>query len=288
MITGFPGEPPCHERFESETWAPMSAPCRMSSTSTSVGSLRSRSTAISGRRRRRASSTSSARTGSATTAAGPLTNNVLFESEKQQVSLSILPATTSSGIKPPTLIPPLTLPGFPPPGGPPLIPVPRLTLMQLSPSTQVPVPALGTGQLIVLNLTVPVRNDPVDPALKSFRQIVQLLETLPPNFPFRAAIVGAVPNPIKVIGDISSGFKWGIDPVFDLKRISGPTEFVVGARANASYTINILPGGPSGLKLGLFAKGDFKGTVDYTSELATATPLFLMQGAFTLGFDGRF
>ena len=220
--------------------------------------------------------------------AGPLTNNVLFESEKQQVSLSILPATTSSGIKPPTLIPPLTLPGFPAPGGPPLIPVPRLTLMQLSPSTQVPVPALGTGQLIVLNLTVPARNDPVDPALKSFRQIVQLLETLPPNFPFRAAIVGAVPNPVKVIGDIASGFKWGIDPVFDLKRISGPTEFVVGARANASYTINILPGGPSGLKLGLFAKGDFKGTVYYTSELATATPLFLMQGAFTLGFDGRF
>ena len=220
--------------------------------------------------------------------AGPLTNNKLFESEKQQVSLSILPATTSSGIKPPTLIPPLTLPGFPAPGGTPLIPVPRLTLMQLSPSTQAPVPALGTGQLIVLNLTVPARNDPVDPALKSFRQIVELLETLPPNFPFRAAIIGAVPNPVKVIGDISSGFKWGIDPVFDLKKFSGPAEFVVGARANASYTINILPGGPSGLKLGLFAKGDFKGTLDYTSELATATPLFLMQGAFTLGFDGRF
>ena len=220
--------------------------------------------------------------------AGPLTNNKLFESEKQQVSLSILPATTSSGIKPPTLIPPLTLPGFPAPGGTPLIPVPRLTLMQLSPSTQAPVPALGTGQLIVLNLTVPARNDPVDPALKSFRQIVELLETLPPNFPFRAAIIGAVPNPVKVIGDISSGFKWGIDPVFDLKKFAGPAEFVVGARANASYTINVLPGGPSGLKLGLFAKGDFKGTLDYTSELATATPLFLMQGAFTLGFDGRF
>ena len=179
--------------------------------------------------------------------AGPLTNNKLFESEKQQVSLSILPATTSSGIKPPTLIPPLTLPGFPAPGGTPLIPVPRLTLMQLSPSTQAPVPALGTGQLIVLNLTVPARNDPVDPALKSFRQIVELLETLPPNFPFRAAIIGAVPNPVKVIGDISSGFKWGIDPVFDLKKFSGPAEFVVGARANASYTINVLPGGPSGL-----------------------------------------
>jgi hypothetical protein len=223
--------------------------------------------------------------------AGQNTNNKLFESEKQQFSLSILPAGAASsfGIKPPTLIPPLTQPGFPAPGSPPLIPVPRLTLMQLAPASSAGVPALGSGQLLVLNLTVPARNDPVDPAVKSFRQIVQLLETLPPNFPFRAAIIGAVPNPIKVIGDISSGFKWGIDPVFDLKKFSGPPEFAVGARANASYTINVLPGtGPSGLKLGLFAKGDFKGTVDYTSERATSTPLFQMQGAFSLGFDGRF
>src|SRR6187431_2438109 len=69
--------------------------------------------------------------------AGPMTNNKLFESEKQQFSLSILPASASSsfGINPPTLIPPLTLPGFPTPGAPPLIPVPRLTLMQLLPSS---------------------------------------------------------------------------------------------------------------------------------------------------------
>ena len=223
--------------------------------------------------------------------AGPMTNNKLFESEQQQLSLSILPAGASSsfGIKPPTLIPPLTLPGFPAPGGPPLIPVPRLTLMQLAPASSAPVPALGNGQVIVLSLTVPSRNDPVDPAVKSFRQIVQLLETLPPNFPFRAQIIGAVPNPIKVIGDISSGFKWGFDPVFDLKKLSGPPEFAVGAGANASYTINVLPGNqPSGLKLGIFAKGDFKGTVDYTSERATSTPLFQMQGAFSLGLDGRF
>jgi len=223
--------------------------------------------------------------------AGPLTNNKLFESERQQVTLSIrrADAAASFGIRSPTLIPPLTLPGFPAPGGPPLIPVPRLTLMQLFPSSSAPVPALGNGQGLVLNLTVPARNDPVDPALRSFRQIVQLLDTLPPNFPFRAQIIGAVPNPIKVIGDIDSGFKWGIDPVFDLKKLSGPPEFAIGARANASYTISVLPGtGPSGVKLGLFAKADFNGTVDYTSERATSTPLFQMQGAFTLGLDGRF
>jgi peptidoglycan hydrolase-like protein with peptidoglycan-binding domain len=223
--------------------------------------------------------------------AGPNTNNKLFESEVQQVSISILPAAArgASGIASPTLIPPLSLPGLPSLGGRPLIPVPRLTLLQLSPSSSAPVPAIGNGQVLALSLTVPTRNDPTDPALKSFRQIVNLLETLPASFPFRAALIGAVPNPVKVVGDISSGFRWGIEPVFDLKKLAGPTEFAAGASANASYTINVLPGtGPAAVKLGFFAKGDFKGTIDYTSERATSTPLFQMQGVFTLGFDGRF
>jgi peptidoglycan hydrolase-like protein with peptidoglycan-binding domain len=223
--------------------------------------------------------------------AGPITNNKLFESEQQRFSISILPAgaPTAFGVRSPTLIPPLSLPGLPALGGPPLIPVPRLTLMQLAPSSSVVVPALGNGQVVALSLTVPSRNDPVDPAVKSFRQIVQVLETLPASFPFRAQLIGAVPNPVKVIGDISSGFKWGVEPVFDLKKLAGPTEFAAGAKANASYTINVLRGtGPAGLKLGIFAKGDFKGTVDYTSERATSTPLFQMQGVFTLGLDGRF
>ena len=79
-----------------------------------------------------------------------------------------------------------------------------------------------------------------------------------------------MPNPIKVIGDISSGFKWGIDPVFDLKKFSGPAG-VRRRRARQRQLHDQHPArhGPSGLKLGLFAKGDFKGTVDYTSELAT-------------------
>jgi peptidoglycan hydrolase-like protein with peptidoglycan-binding domain len=222
---------------------------------------------------------------------GPNTNNKLFESELQQVSISILPAgaRSASGIAAPTLIPPLSLPGLPSLGGRPLIPVPRLTLLQLAPSSSAPVPAIGNGQVLALSLTVPTRNDPIDPALKSFRQIVNLLETLPASFPFRAALIGAVPNPVKVVGDISSGFKWGIEPVFDLKKLAGPTEFAAGAGANASYTINVLPGtGPAAVKLGFFVKGDFKGTIDYTSERATSTPLFQMQGVFTLGFDGRF
>lgn len=222
--------------------------------------------------------------------AGHNTNDKLFESEKQQISIALVlrSTTNASGIVSPTIIPPLTLPGFPSLTPTPLIPVPKLTLMQLPPSSSTLVPPLGNGQVLALGLTVPVRNDPLDPALKTFRTIVQLLETLPPNFPFRATLIGAVPSPIKVIGDISSGFKWGVEPVFDLKKLAGPTEFAAGAAVNASYTINVLRGGASGLKLGIFAKGDFKGTIDYTSERATSTPLFQMQGAFSLGFDGRF
>lgn len=224
--------------------------------------------------------------------AGPVSNAKLFEAETQPVSIALVRregVTSASGLRAPTLIPPLTLPGFPSLTPTPLIPVPRLSLVQLAPASSTVMPPLGNGQLLALGLTAPVRNDPLDPALKSFRQIVQLLDTLPASFPFRATLIGAVPNPVKTIGDISSGFRWGVEPLFDLKKIAGPTEFAAGAGVNAGYTINVLRGnGPSGIKLGFFTKGDFKATIDYTSERATSTPLFQMQGAVTVGFDGRF
>lgn len=161
--------------------------------------------------------------------------------------------------------------------------------MQLLSASSVSVPPLGTGQVLALNLTVPTRNDPVDPALKRFRQIVQVLQNLPDKFPFKATLIGAVPNPVAVIGDVASAFQWGVTPLFDLKKIPRPTEFAAGAGVDASYTVNVLRGdGPSGIKLGLFAKGEFKDTIDDTSERATSTPLFEMQGAFSLGLDGRF
>src|SRR4029079_467745 len=109
------------------------------------------------------------------------------------------------------------------------------------PSSFLRIPALTSqGQVLNLTLTAPARNDPVDPALKSFRQIVQVLETLPPNFPFRTMIIGAVPNPVKKIGDLGFGFKWGIDPVFDLKKLGPPVEFSTGIKGNASYTLRVI------------------------------------------------
>ncbi len=220
---------------------------------------------------------------------GNNTHAKLFEVEEVPFSLAIVPnllltlpqigsglLTPSPGINVPTLIPSPV--------------VPTLTPFRLQPSSFSSIPSLNSqGQTLNLKLTVPARNDPRDPALKSFQQIVQLLETLPPNFPFRAAIIGAVPNPIKKIGDLGLGFNWGIAPLFDLKKLAGPTEFSVGAKGNASYTLGVInQPGPGGLKLGIFAKGDFKGELDYTSEKATSRPLLHLEGSIILGVAGRF
>ena len=236
---------------------------------------------------------------------GNQTFGKLFENEVQRFTLGIVPrlllslpptgpgsGKAPSGIRPPRLIPPLVLPGQPAPASPPGVPLPfpNLTQLRLPPDSLTPIPALnGRGQLLALSLTVPSRNDPEDPALTSFKQIVQVLETLPPNFPFRAQIIGAVPNPVKKIGDIDFGFQWGVDPVFDLKQLTGPAEFSVGAKGNASYTMKVInQPGPGGLKLGFFAKGDFKGEFDYTSPNASSRPLLQLEGTILLGVDGRF
>lgn len=232
---------------------------------------------------------------------GRNTNLKLFESEVVSVSVGIIPKLAldlpnslgrPSSIRPPTLIPPLSLPGQPTaprplPGiQPPLL----VTQLRLAPSSRVTIPALNTtGQILNLTLNAPSRNDPDDPALKSFRQIVQLLDTLPPNFPFRAMIINAVPNPVKKIGDLEFGFQWGIEPLFDLKQLTGPTEFLVGATGDASYTLKVINrAGPGGLKLGIFAKGDFKAELDYTTQQAISRPLLQVEGSFVLGAVGRF
>lgn len=241
---------------------------------------------------------------------GNATAGKLFETEIVPFSMLIMPRLqltlpqlgggTPSGIQPPRLIPPLTLPGQP-------AQRPALLPFQLFPSSFTRLPALAPqGQLLTLTLSVPARNDPLDPALRSFQQIIQLLDSLPPNFPFRAALIGAVPTPaapqpnfpsgltspvptpFKRPGDFNTGFKWGIDPVFDLKKAASPTEFTVGAKGNARYTFGLINRGASGLRIGLFVAGDFKAELDYTSEKAQSRPLLHLEGAVTTGLGGVF
>lgn len=218
---------------------------------------------------------------------GPRTAARMFETERLPLALRLAPASALafSGIQPPRLIPPLSLPGLPP-SAPTL---PTLSPVSLFPSGSARLPPLtAQGQTLAFVLNVPVRNDPLDPTARSQQQVLQLLQTLPANFPFRAAIIGALPQPVKTPGDPDRGFKWGVDPVFDLRKLGSPVEFGVGLKGQARYTVQVVSSGASGLKLGLFVGGDFKAVLDYTSAQATARPLFELQGSVTTGLGGVF
>ena len=218
---------------------------------------------------------------------GPLTVGRMFQTEQLPVVLRLAPSSSTSalGLQPPRLIPPLTLPGLPPGR----VVLPALSPIQLFPSGTARLPPLtAQGQLLTLLVTVPVRNDPMDPTLRSQQQVLQLLQSLPPNFPFRAALLGAVPQPTKIDGTLDKGFKWGVAPVFELNKVAAPAEFAVGLQGNARYTLQLVPSGPGGLKIGWFVGGDFKATIDYTTSQATSRPLFQFQGTVTTGLGGVF
>jgi hypothetical protein len=214
---------------------------------------------------------------------GPETLGKLFEVELVPVSLAVVPHLTltmptlggsPSGLQPPQLIPPLTLPPLSPPGQPPLVsPLSPPVLMPflLPPASFLSVPSLTQrGQALQLTLTGPARNDPLDPRVTSFNQIMQLVNSLPPDFPFRASLIDLVPKPVRKLGPleldpvepITFGFKWGgIKPLFDLKSVGPPVEFAVGAKTTARYVLKLINRpGATVPQLGLFGQGDFKGT----------------------------
>lgn len=226
---------------------------------------------------------------------GPNTMAKLFEEEQLPITLALTPVQASTttgprlGIQPPRLIPPLTLP--------PLTP-PLVTPFVLPPDSTSRIPALTpTGQTITFVITSPVRNDPVDPAAASFAEIMRLLDKLPPTFPFRGSIIGAVPKPVKKVGvleldpvsPMSFGFQWGVKPVFDFKSIGPPIEFAVGGAINARYVLKLIDK-PGSLvpQLGLFGQGDFRGTIDWTSQAAQSRPQIDLKGSFFGGIQGRF
>jgi hypothetical protein len=217
---------------------------------------------------------------------GPNTMLKLFEEELMTVSLALEPQpaparnTSSSGIQPPRLLPPLPIPFI------------------LPPDSSVGVPALTPpGQTLTFLLTTPLRNDPADPAMASFQQIMRILNQLPQNFPFRGAILGAVPKPVKKVGPLaldpvnpmSFGFKWGVAPVFELKSLGPPINFLAGAKADARYVLKLVDK-PGALvpQLGLFVQGDFKGTIDWTSKSAQSKPQIDLKGTVSIGIKGTF
>ena len=227
---------------------------------------------------------------------GPNTMGKLFEEEQLPITFVLVPQQESTigdpqqGIRPPRLIPPLTLP----PLTPPLVTTPLF----LPPDSSARVPALtASGQAVTFVTTAPVRNDPIDPATRSFSEIMRLLDRLPQSFPFRGTIIGAVPKPVTKVGPLelnpvspmNFGFQWGVEPVFDLKSIGPPVEFKVGGDVNARYVLKLIDK-PGSLvpQLGLFVQGDFRGTIDWTSQAAQSRPQIDLKGSILGGIGGTF
>lgn len=226
---------------------------------------------------------------------GPRTMAKLLEEEQLQITLALVPQKSATfgapprGIQPPRLIPPLTLP--------PLTP-PTAMAFFLPPDSSSRIPVLTpAGQTLSFLTTAPVRSDPVDPATRSFNEIMRLLDRLPQSFPFRGTIIGAVPRPIRKVGPLeldpvspmSFGFQWGVDPLFDLKSIGPPIQFAVGGAVNARYLLKLIDKpGSTVPQLGLFVQGDFRGTIDWTSQTAESRPQIDLKGSIFGGLQGRF
>jgi peptidoglycan hydrolase-like protein with peptidoglycan-binding domain len=222
---------------------------------------------------------------------GPRTMAKLFEEEQLPITLALVPQQGSTfggpprGIQPPRLIPPLTLP-------------PLVTPFFLPPDSSSRIPVLTqAGQTVSFLTTAPLRSDPVDPATRSFTEIMRLLDRLPQSFPFRGTIIGAVPTPVRKVGPLeldpvspmSFGFQWGVKPVFDLKTIGPPVQFAVGGAVNARYVLKLVDKpGSTVPQLGLFVQGDFRGTIDWTSQAAESRPQIDLKGSFAGGVVGRF
>ena len=226
---------------------------------------------------------------------GPRTMAKLFEEEQLAITLALVPQQGSTfggqsrGIQPPRLIPPLTLP--------PLTP-PLVTPFFLPPDSSSRIPGLTpAGQTVSFLATAPVRNDPIDPATRSFNEIIRLLDRLPQSFPFRGTIIGAVPKPVRKVGPLeldpvspmNFGFQWGVKPVFDLNSIGPPVQFAVGGAVNARYVLKLVDKpGSTVPQLGLFVQGDFRGTIDWTSQAAESRPQIDLKGSIAGGVLGRF
>jgi len=189
--------------------------------------------------------------------------------------------TSQFGLKPPQLIPPLQWPGPPglPPG--PFILGRNFSLSQSSasqlPDFSAPVNALG------LKVTVPSRQDPIDPTVASRKTILELIDDLPVNSKFKAFLSDQVPDPVERFSAPSTGFKWGVDPLFDPFDPKG-----FGVKGNARYAVRV-SGGLLGSPNVVFAAwGDGQLFLNFESKQGQSKPRLEAQGQVFLGFQGLF
>jgi hypothetical protein len=225
---------------------------------------------------------------------GPETRGALFEETIVPLSILLFPRlqlrTTFPGpgphrLQPPRLIPPLQWPG---PGSPPLLTPPPLTPpfnLRLSPGSTVLLPPLGSpGNALQLQIRVPSRNDPIDPHVQSYNNIVRLIDNLPVDSSFRAFLISKVPDPVTRIRPPRPGFDWGVTPI--LPPIN-PDQ--LGASGEARFTVRVTGDGrPGSFNMNFGAWGDGKFLLDFSRRQGESRPRVEVDGQVFTGFVGSF
>lgn len=237
---------------------------------------------------------------------GPNTRAKLFEVAQVEAALFIMPRLklqtpplslrrpgtgTSFGIQPPRLVPPLQLniPGFgpflTPPGSgllsPSLLPGPRFQLQQAS-TTGLP-PLQGSSFVFRFKTLVPLRNDPLDPHVKSFNDVVALIRNTDLGPEVEDLLISFVPKPVTVFSPPTPGFDWGAAPLFDP---FDPTGF--GVKGNARFTFQLFSG-RNGLPSVVFgAWGDGRAFLNFESKRGESKPRVELEGNIFFGATGVF
>ncbi len=221
--------------------------------------------------------------------AGPMTQGQLYEVTEVPLPIVFLPRLQltlpriggGAGIQPPRLIPPLRWPGPPVPAPPPFTFGGQFQLTQNSlatlPRFSAPANALG------IKLTVPTRKDPLDPDVSARLAIVEMIDNLPVNSKFKVFLLDNLPSTTQKISPPESGFKWGVDPLFNPLDPKG-----FGVKGNAKFTVRVSEGAGGLPNVVLGAWGDGKVELNFESNQGKSRPRVEAQGQVFFGAQGTF
>jgi hypothetical protein len=222
---------------------------------------------------------------------GMKTNAQLFEVTEVTLPILFMPnlqltqptfgTRTGSALQPPRLIPPLRWPGPPVPAPPPFQ---FGGSFSLGPSSFTFLPNLpGPANALGLKFTVPTRKDPDDPFVRSRQAIVEMINDLPVNSKFKALLLSQLPSTTRKISPPPSGFKWGLEPLFNPLDPKG-----FGVKGNAQFTLRLTEGHNGLPNMVLGAWGDGKFFLNFATKSGESRPKVEASGQVFFGVQGTF
>jgi hypothetical protein len=144
-------------------------------------------------------------------------------------------------------------------------------------------PLQGSTFVFRFNATLPQRNDPIDPHVQSYQNIVALIRgtDLDPNV--EDLLISFVPKPVTVFTPPTPGFDWGATPLFDP---FDPTGF--GVKGNARFTFQLSTGQNGLPSVVLGAWGEGRAFLNFESSRGQSKPRIELEGNVFFGAMGVF